>query len=851
MSNCETHRADLSWVDALKVLALLGILLNHLVEEFGTGPWFTNPSNDWPDFSTRIVNVFPNDYASPFISFIQFLGWLGDSCPGVFLLLSGFGLTWSYLSKEHSFSTLDFYKRRALRIYPVYIAVHFVILGGALLIPAADLSLASTRTFFSLLGLRFEPSLFFYISPSWWFVWLIIQLYLLFPLLVLWMDKYGVTRFMAATLIFTFVFRALGVCCSNHLYFWMTGIFFGTRLAEFTVGMLLAAHLFKRKDEPNDSSGILRILLSSSMMYLLGFACSLFLIGTIFSNFLVTVGMTGLFYCLWSIFLRKSTFLNRPLNWMSKHSYGVYLIHQTPLKWAAVITPGTWHLAGACSFILLSFPAAWFIQMLVSRWLPAFFNRLNRDTVSKSSILISILIISALFYEPLVDRSSVHRILSLLTGLLILYLLYTGYISRRAGDAPYGLLIDTSMISAGICLFLFSGGHGFSALCMGILIALLAGIVRLATKSKIRAYAVAVSVAVCVFAVMEITFARHFPIEVAQWGELPALEIHPTRTYALKPHQQTRLIYNNYDYAVKTNSFGLASPEIDVRRPDQYTIRVLVVGDAFSMPEGLDYERSYPALLEKQLSRHASLGSVQVINGGVTGYGPLQQYRQMSELLPVFKPDIVVYQYFINEVEDVQKDPEDLLRNIGLVSGRFAKLNILRRSQFLEHSRRFYIARIEKMTGYSHSWRYDKSLLAFYETGENGLYSNENLSLLESYTSAMAGLCRDNGADFVIYFVPGAVAVMNPHDLSYYPGHLDIHDKTRFDLERPFKALERVAVPHGIRVIDLTPVLKRHGNPVYFRDSWHWNPEGHDLVAKEMAEDLVANELRKIKRGGR
>jgi peptidoglycan/LPS O-acetylase OafA/YrhL len=171
---------------------------------------------------------------------VQFIGWLGDSCPGVFILLSGYGLTWSYLNKKNGLSITSFYTKRALRIYPTYIVIHFIILAGALFIPTLDISLASTRKFLSLLGLRFTPGLFFYIVPAWWFVWLIIQLYVLFPFLIKMMLKQGVARFFILTVGFTIISRLCGILYSDHMYFWMMGLFFGTRLAEFTLGMSLA-----------------------------------------------------------------------------------------------------------------------------------------------------------------------------------------------------------------------------------------------------------------------------------------------------------------------------------------------------------------------------------------------------------------------------------------------------------------------------------------------------------------------------------------------------------------------------------------------------------------------------------
>ena len=137
---------EIDWLNPLRALALLGILLNHLVEEFASGPWFTHPANDWPDLATRLKNLYPHDLSSPFLSLVQFGGWLGDNCPGVFILVSGVGLTWAALHRSDRVPFSDFIKRRLLRIFPLYITLHFIFLLGALFIPGSTLTMASPHT---------------------------------------------------------------------------------------------------------------------------------------------------------------------------------------------------------------------------------------------------------------------------------------------------------------------------------------------------------------------------------------------------------------------------------------------------------------------------------------------------------------------------------------------------------------------------------------------------------------------------------------------------------------------------------------------------------------------------------
>ena len=152
-------KVKLDWIDALKAFALLGILLNHAVESYGIMPWFSNPSEYWPSFDERMANIFPKE-GSLFVRIIQFLGWLGDMGPGVFILLSGLTLTLSALNKP--VEKIDFYKARAIRIYPLYITIHLITL--IFVIFYFKWKVGFVWSILSILGLRFLNSLFSFIN---------------------------------------------------------------------------------------------------------------------------------------------------------------------------------------------------------------------------------------------------------------------------------------------------------------------------------------------------------------------------------------------------------------------------------------------------------------------------------------------------------------------------------------------------------------------------------------------------------------------------------------------------------------------------------------------------------------
>jgi hypothetical protein len=230
----------------------------------------------------------------------------------------------------------------------------------------------------------------------------------------------------------------------------------------------------------------------------------------------------------------------------------------------------------------------------------------------------------------------------------VVSLVYIEYI-RNEKEAWLVLFLRWSIICASLFqLFLFPVRSGFVTLALGFLMGAAMIVAYWFVRPRALAWMTGAAAALFLMVILELGLAHYVPLEAGRWGELPALQVHPTRVFALKPNQVTRLKYNNYDYIMKTNSLGLASPEISIERPTIDTLRVMVVGDAFSMPEGMEYEYSYPALLEKQLAESWKPRKVQVINAGVTGYGPVEEYTQLRELAPLFKPDIVICEFFIN-----------------------------------------------------------------------------------------------------------------------------------------------------------------------------------------------------------
>lgn len=839
------------WVDALKAFAILGILLNHFEEVFGPMVWFTNPSEDWPGLSSRVQNIIPAGQNWLERAFYM-LGWLGDSGPGVFILLSGFGLALSALQKPDTRMNLGaFYGKRLKRIFPLYVAIHILTIAVGILVfnrGSADLNLMSLMSF---LGLRFTDSLFFYINPSWWFIWLILQLYIVFPLLFKMMKKLGVLWFFMLTLGFTILSRGLGLegfRYSDSLYFWMTGIFFGTRLVEFTLGMALAAVLLRREEAGKNMPRLGHILVFSLLIYLLGLAASIFWLGTLVSNLLVTTGMCGLFYVAWCAVKKYLAFLTKPVIWIGVNSFGVFLLHQAPINWTVnIIENPTLRFLAVSLILVLSFPVALIIEKLVDR-VVAYMEQGNAGQERQRAALITaVLLIAGLALLECIPSSRYvyHAFSALLLGLGLAALVMELKTPLKQHFLAHVLLL-TGFIAAVARLFVLSSVNSMYLLVVAGGIACVMALFYRWAKSRLWAWMLSFALLGGGVLFLEMMLRMFKPLETPdRWGEYPALQIHPTRIYSLKPNVNKRLKYNNYNYRLKTNSQGLASPEIDVERPDARTLRILIAGDAFSMPEGVPYESSYPALLEKSLQEQLPSRTVQVINGGVTGYGPNETLPQLAELIPLYRPDIVIYQFFVNEFMEISLSREDRLYNIGLLSNRSRLKREIARSQILAYKSVYQRELNDLIKRKESDWGYYKLLMPLYEK-DTDIYQSGNIQKMEGVLAAMKNICEEQNAAFLMLFVPGQVEVSAPEDIAYYPQRRNLNDTALFDMKLPYKEASAITDSLNIPLINMTPALKSGPEqPVYFPASWHWNKEGHKVAAEVVAEELKARGLLK------
>ena len=328
------QRLQLFWLDYMKAIALVWIFLNHTAEQLFGSPLIANPFTGWPPLQERISQLQPlSDYGSlnaP-INLLRYVGWFGDQGVQLFIIISGFGLTWGLLARQagEPLKLWPFYRRRAERVYPLWWAAHLLVLGLVLFFPL-QLGVLNSNFILSLIGIRATETSLYYLVAAWWYIGLLIQFYLIYPLLWEGLRRRGPLWLLTVGCIVAFTIRLLGLLTlDSYLDAWSRGAIFITRLPEFIFGISLAAWLYQSREKVDRHLRRRATVAAALLIYTAGMLLSLTLLGMTVAPFMLGLGALIVLY---NVLGGKDTPRPRNANarfwtWVGQHSYSLYLMH--------------------------------------------------------------------------------------------------------------------------------------------------------------------------------------------------------------------------------------------------------------------------------------------------------------------------------------------------------------------------------------------------------------------------------------------------------------------------------------------------------------------------------------------
>jgi peptidoglycan/LPS O-acetylase OafA/YrhL len=271
--------------DVVRGILILMVVLYHYQQAFLGNGFLIQPDGIMANFQRLqisqgggFIDIFKNIFTSLFA--------YGFSAVNVFLLLSGFVLTWSGLQdagkamERKEKAKIYIFKKMRRILIPFYISilVTFVLmLIRNYFFPA--IAWWPPYTWFDYTKFLLVPYLFFdldllqMLNGDYWYITIILQFYLIFPVLFWLLQRFGLKKFLLSISLLTFGYRFFATFGYELLLPWIRisfldtapmGVltsaqnsyegfcFFLPRLAEFGLGMAIAWFQFYKKDFLND-----------------------------------------------------------------------------------------------------------------------------------------------------------------------------------------------------------------------------------------------------------------------------------------------------------------------------------------------------------------------------------------------------------------------------------------------------------------------------------------------------------------------------------------------------------------------------------------------------------------------
>ncbi|MEO6223972.1 MAG: GDSL-type esterase/lipase family protein, partial [Vicinamibacterales bacterium] len=257
--------------------------------------------------------------------------------------------------------------------------------------------------------------------------------------------------------------------------------------------------------------------------------------------------------------------------------------------------------------------------------------------------------------------------------------------------------------------------------------------------------------------------------------------------------------------------------------------RVVVLGDSLALSVQVRVEQTFMAQLEHRLLAADPSSTWQVINAGVQGYGPIDEWLLYRHVVDALEPDLVVILAFVandaTEAFDKASWMTDGPPGVDAGDAAVTWVRRLARSSMVVQTARLRWDSLRPDTAGPGAERPLASYLA-----SPPVEVTRGLEVAREAYGRIAAMAAARGASTVIVLMPARFQL---DDGDY--GRLRDHVKAAgYELVRN-AATDRfraALAPLNLPMLDLLPVMQAQPSPagLFFQRNIHLTPRGHELV---------------------
>jgi len=292
---------------------------------------------------------------------------------------------------------------------------------------------------------------------------------------------------------------------------------------------------------------------------------------------------------------------------------------------------------------------------------------------------------------------------------------------------------------------------------------------------------------------------------------LPALQVR----FGRPPQVEVRVWEQRYDRVARENVFGFRTVHQAVHRTPGVR-RILAIGDSFTWGQYVPSTDSiWPSLLEAELRQSSPEHPTEVINISRPGWSTADEVRALDRIGWQFTPDRLVLQFYLNDHDPVQEDPNFM--------HRLGEPPLMLKGGLLQFSALAYWLRVKYWQTVGRTALRDH-VFGGYEDGSAGW------ARVSGGLHRIAQEARSRGVPVTLMLFPALA-----------PGHWT---PATYQFRAIHRKVARAAQAEGMQVLDLTPIFAAEGGD--WSRWWatpydrHPGAAAHAVGARAVARHLAA-----------
>ena len=315
----------------------------------------------------------------------------------------------------------------------------------------------------------------------------------------------------------------------------------------------------------------------------------------------------------------------------------------------------------------------------------------------------------------------------------------------------------------------------------------------------------------------------------------------PAVGHRLRPGARARYTTVEFTTDLAINGEGVRDDEeIGPKAPNER--RIVILGDSLVLSVQVAFAQTFGERLEAELNAAGGPVDWRVINGGVQGYGPVDEWLFYDHVAAAFDPDIVLVVAFVgNDAVEAADKESWLAGRVEAVDAGEVALNRLRRlvrsSMVLQQARIRYDQIKAKLQGPGP----ERPLTTYLSDPPPDIA--RGLDVTRRAFGMIADRAAARGARAALVLMP---ARFQTDDVDYGQLAAIVHaaggELVRNAATDRFEAALK---PLGLPMLDLQPVLAAQPDRIglFFQRNVHLTPRGHGVVARALFDFLESSGL--------